>query len=85
MNEIKKGELVDASDSSNKRNPLTSLMVGLLTMMLVMYLLNPLAGIDLLPDNLPLIGNLDEAAATAALIGCLSYFGVELPWMRKRP
>ena len=33
----------------------------------LLYLLNPGAGIfELLPDNLPLIGNLDEAAATTA-------------------
>lgn len=30
----------------------------------VIYLLNPTAGvIELIPDNLPLVGNLDEAAA----------------------
>ncbi|NPV55364.1 MAG: DUF1232 domain-containing protein [Anaerolineae bacterium] len=30
----------------------------------VIYLLNPTAGIiELLPDNLPIVGNLDEAAA----------------------
>lgn len=38
------------------------------------YLLNPTAGfIELIPDNLPIIGNLDEAAATALLIYCVQY------------
>ena len=33
------------------------------------YLLNPTAGlIELLPDVLPVVGNLDEAAATALLL-----------------
>ena len=33
------------------------------------YLLNPTAGtLELIPDVLPLVGNLDEAAATALLI-----------------
>ncbi len=46
----------------------------------VIYLLNPGAGIfELIPDNLPFIGNLDEAAAVALLIACLRYFGFDLP------
>ncbi len=33
------------------------------------YLLNPTAGVfELLPDNLPLVGNMDEAAAAALVI-----------------
>lgn len=33
------------------------------------YILNPTAGIfEFLPDNLPLVGNLDEAGATALVI-----------------
>jgi hypothetical protein len=45
----------------------------------VIYLLNPGAGIfELIPDNLPLIGNLDETAAAALLLGCLRYCGIDL-------
>jgi len=45
----------------------------------VLYLINPGAGIfELLPDNLPLIGNLDEALATAVLIAVLREFGIDL-------
>jgi uncharacterized membrane protein YkvA (DUF1232 family) len=37
-----------------------------------LYLLNPGAGVfELLPDNLPLVGNLDEAAFVALLLGSL--------------
>lgn len=44
------------------------------------YLLNPTAGFfELIPDNIPLIGNLDEAAAAAMLMMCLRHFGFELP------
>jgi uncharacterized membrane protein YkvA (DUF1232 family) len=51
----------------------------------VIYLLNPGAGIlELIPDNLPLIGNLDEAAAVALLLMCLRYFGLELPDVFRR-
>ncbi|TLD69689.1 DUF1232 domain-containing protein [Phragmitibacter flavus] len=49
------------------------------------YLLNPGAGfIELIPDNVPLIGNIDEAAVTGLLIYCLSILGVKLPGARAR-
>ncbi|WP_432823920.1 DUF1232 domain-containing protein [Trichloromonas sp.] len=61
---------------------LAVLGVGLLA---VIYLLNPGAGIfELIPDNLPYIGNLDEAAAVALLLGCLRYFGIDLTSIFRR-
>ena len=43
------------------------------------YLLNPTAGFfEFIPDNLPIIGNLDEAAAVALLLACFRHFGVDL-------
>lgn len=51
--------------------------VGLLA---TLYILNPTAGLfEIIPDNLPLVGNLDEAAAVALLLMCLKYFGIDLP------
>jgi 4-hydroxybenzoate polyprenyltransferase len=51
--------------------------VGLLA---TLYILNPTAGVfEIIPDNLPLVGNLDEAAAVALLLMCLKYFGIDLP------
>lgn len=48
----------------------------------VLYLINPTAGIlEFIPDNLPLIGNLDEAAAVTGLLMTLSRMGV-IPWKR---
>jgi hypothetical protein len=56
--------------------------VGLLA---TLYLLNPTAGVfEILPDNLPLVGNLDEAAAVALLLMCLKYFGIDLPNLFRR-
>lgn len=50
-----------------------------------LYILNPTAGVfEVIPDNLPLIGNLDEAAAVALLLMCLKYFGVDLPELFRR-
>ena len=43
------------------------------------YLSNIGAGvIELIPDNIPVIGNLDEAGATILLLNCLAYFGINL-------
>ena len=56
--------------------------VGLLS---TLYILNPTAGVfEIIPDNLPLIGNLDEAAAVALLLMCLKYFGIDLPNIFRR-
>lgn len=56
------------------------LIVVILGLLSVLYLLNPGAGVfELIPDNIPFIGNLDEAAAVALLLACLRYFGIELP------
>ena len=51
----------------------------------LLYLLNPGAGIfELIPDNIPIIGNLDEVAAVALLLACLRFFGYDLPAWFKR-
>ena len=56
--------------------------IGLLS---VIYILNPTAGLfEIIPDNLPFIGNLDEAAAVALLLMCLKYFGIDLPNIFRR-
>jgi uncharacterized membrane protein YkvA (DUF1232 family) len=56
--------------------------IGLLA---VLYILNPMAGVfEIIPDNLPLVGNLDEAAAVALLLMCLKYFGIDLPNIFRR-
>jgi uncharacterized membrane protein YkvA (DUF1232 family) len=56
--------------------------LGLLS---VLYILNPTAGFfEIIPDNLPFIGNLDEAAAVALLLMCLKYFGIDLPNIFRR-
>lgn len=45
----------------------------------LLYLLNIGVGfIELIPDNIPIIGNLDEATATILLINYLRYLGIDL-------
>ena len=56
------------------------LIIGLLS---GIYLTNIGAGIvEIIPDNLPLVGNLDEFTASFILLKCFSYFGLEL---RRKP
>jgi len=43
------------------------------TVFSALYLINPTGGfVEFLPDNLPLVGNLDEATITALLIWAIS-------------
>jgi hypothetical protein len=52
------------------------IVVGIIA---TIYLLNPTAGfLELLPDNLPVVGNLDEAGAVAILVNTLGYYGIDI-------
>lgn len=42
------------------------------------YLLNFTLGIFELPDNLPIVGHIDEFAASLLLISSLKYFNIDL-------
>ena len=56
-----------------------SVIVAIVGIISLVYIINPTAGfIELIPDNFPIVGNLDEAAATVLLLSCLSYFGIDL-------
>ena len=44
----------------------------------ILYLLNLTLGMDALPDNLPIVGNIDEATATGILLACLRYLGFDV-------
>jgi Protein of unknown function (DUF1232) len=50
-----------------------------------LYLLNIGFGVvEIIPDNVPIFGNLDEATATALLLNCLAYFGLDLGHLLRR-
>ena len=55
------------------------------------YLINPTAGIfEALPDNLPVVGNLDEAAVVFIMLAAMRYLGMHFPefieqWARRVP
>jgi hypothetical protein len=44
----------------------------------ILFLANLTFGLIEIPDNLPLVGNIDEALATAILVSALSRFGIHL-------
>lgn len=55
------------------------LLVFFLGIIAIMYLLNIGIGfIELIPDNIPFVGNLDEAGAVTLLLMCLRYFGIDV-------
>ena len=55
------------------------LLVFFLGIIAIMYLLNIGIGfIELIPDNIPLVGNLDETGAVTLLLMCLRYFGIDV-------
>jgi uncharacterized membrane protein YkvA (DUF1232 family) len=55
------------------------IVVAICGFIALIYLLNPTFGMfELIPDNLPIVGNLDEAAATAIVLYALRYFGFDL-------
>ncbi len=62
-----------------------SIVVALVGCVSLVYLINPSAGIiEILPDNLPVVGNLDEATAAALLLSSLRYFGLDLANLFKK-
>ena len=55
-----------------------SIIIVIVGIVAFIYLLNPTAGFfEFIPDNIPVIGNIDEAGATALLIASLGYFGID--------
>lgn len=55
-------------------------MVAIVGTLAAIYLVNPTFGVfEFLPDNIPLLGNLDESTATLLLISALAFFGVKIP------
>ncbi len=60
------------------------LAVLMITALAALYLVNPTLGVlEFIPDNLPLLGNLDEFTATAIVISGLNFFGVNIAWLAR--
>lgn len=64
--------------------PLKTLTAAAAGLFATVYLLNPAAGwIEFIPDFIPTIGNLDEAAAVLILLRCLAHFGIDLSFLTR--
>lgn len=68
-----------------------NIIVVVIGILAFLYLLNPGFGLfELIPDHIPLIGNLDESTATFLILSSLAYFGLDLRdifggwWTRKK-
>ena len=62
-----------------QRTAIKSALVILIGCISALYLANPTMGfVEVAPDNLPVIGNIDEAAVTLILISCFAYFGIDV-------
>jgi hypothetical protein len=65
-----------------------NLVPSILLVLSGIYLLNFTVGVFELPDYLPLVGNLDEAAASLVFISSLKHFGIDLteylPFVNRR-
>ena len=66
-------------------------LVAAIGFLAFIYLLNPTAGFfEFIPDNVPFLGNLDEATASFLLLSVLAYFGYDVRdvfgslWNRKK-
>jgi len=65
-------------------------LVATIGFLAFIYLLNPTAGFfEFIPDNVPFLGNLDEAGASFLLLSALAYFGYDLRdvfggWRKKK-
>ncbi|MGB5157149.1 hypothetical protein [Desulfobacterium sp. N47] len=54
-------------------------IIACLGLISICYLLNIGVGvIEVIPDNIPFVGNLDEGGAALLLLMCLRYFGFDL-------
>ena len=70
---------------SNKLSKPKDYLVLVLGIISFIYLLNFSFGfIEFLPDSLPILGNIDEAAATYVLYSSLAYFGMNPKSLFKR-
>ena len=54
---------------------LKNISISTTSLISIIYLLNPTAGVfELLPDNIPFIGNIDETLASYVLFSAIQYF-----------
>ena len=70
----------------HKINSMKKTLAFVLAFLSFIYLLNPTAGIfEILPDNIPFVGNVDEGLAAYVLYSCIEYLrGTPIGLFRQR-
>ncbi len=70
-------EATIVDDEDVKRPGLFKKLLAIIGILVsVIYILNPTAGlIEIIPDNLPIVGNLDEAFFVYLLLACSNILG----------
>lgn len=72
---------VDEANPDKSTQPKGTVFSVVIVCVCGLYLVNPTMGIfEFIPDTLPMIGNLDEAAATTGLLLGLSRLGLNPFW-----
>jgi len=68
------------NDNQPERSVFSKIMWGFLGILGLVYLLNPGAGLlEVIPDNIPFVGNLDEATAVYLVLAALkTIFGIDI-------
>jgi uncharacterized membrane protein YkvA (DUF1232 family) len=75
-------EVREIHPSRSKKKDVVVVGIGIVALL---YLINPTFGLfEFIPDQLPIIGNIDEAFATFLLMNALLYFGVDVRWFLHR-
>lgn len=76
---------VEPAREETPRSMVGTVVAVFLAALCGVYLANPTLGVfEAIPDNMPFVGNIDEATATAILISCLGYLGIRLPFLSGR-
>lgn len=85
MNKAHKPEAVTLSEKRKyfrKPKDFGVLFLGIIS---ILYLLNISFGVvEFLPDNLPVVGNIDEALVTTILLWVMNYFGIIIPFIKNK-
>ena len=64
---------------NKEKSPLRKFIAAIGLLLGILYIFNPTAGFfELIPDNMPIIGNLDEAGAVWIILCCLREFNIDL-------
>ncbi|MFM7051048.1 MAG: hypothetical protein ACKOYN_02800 [Planctomycetota bacterium] len=75
----------EAQPAPRRRGCIATTVACVLALFSGAYLVNPTLGVfEFLPDNLPIVGNLDEAFFTLVFFGALTALGIRVPGLHRR-